>query len=136
MREFDLRHYRPMLRLVEQEDAIFLESQPGYRPEIGRAWKRARRRVLRMYLRGLSRDFHRLHAEARRMIAGAAAEHSHLVGVLFRLKWEFWRVRTVVEFRLILHRLNIGRPDLQPLIDLLQEMQAQLQAPTTSPAAS
>jgi len=136
MRDFDLRHYQPMLRLVEREDEIFLKSQPGYRPEIGRAWRRARRRALRMYIRNLSRDFDRLHGEARRLVASATAEHSHLVGVLFRQKWMFWRVRTLVEFRLILHRFDIGQPDLQPLFDLLREMQAQLHAPTASPAAS
>src|SRR5258706_11951599 len=106
MRNFDLRNYQPMLRLIDREDVIFLESQPGYRPEIGRVWRRARRRALRMYLGSLSRDFHQLHAQARRLVATASAEHSHLVGVLFRQKWEFWRVRTLVEFRLILHGFN------------------------------
>jgi hypothetical protein len=139
MRDFDVRCYQPALRLADREktreDNAFLQGQPGYRPEIGRAWKRARRRALKLYLSSLSRDFHRLHAQARALVADATVEQSHLVGVLLRQKWQFYRVRTILEFRLVLLRFNIGQVDLQPLLDLLQEMQVQLHPPQVSPAA-
>src|SRR5271166_3889725 len=64
-----LAHYEPMTRLLADEDFQFLAAQPGYRPEIGAKFRRERTRIFRMYLRELARDFHRLHAEARAMVA-------------------------------------------------------------------
>src|SRR5215471_20655160 len=59
--EFSLARYEPMGRLLAEEDFVFLAAQPGYRPEIGAKLRRERRQIFRLYLRELSRDFHRLH---------------------------------------------------------------------------
>src|SRR5580700_10714906 len=88
--EFSFARYEPMARLLSDEDFLFLKAQSGFRPEMGRKFRRERRRIFRLYLHELSRDFHRLHAHARVVVSSLAAEHSALVGVLFRAQLRFW----------------------------------------------
>src|ERR1700731_1200071 len=64
---FNLSRYEPMAGLLSESDCRFLSSQPGYRPELGTRFQRQRRRIFRLYLRDLSRDFQLLHAQARKI---------------------------------------------------------------------
>ena len=62
---FSLATYRPMLRLLSEDDYKFFTSQPGITPKAVEQFRRERRRVFRSYLRSLVKDFHRLHLAAR-----------------------------------------------------------------------
>ena len=135
MRKYDPDRYRPMTRLLDQEDFDFLASQPGFRPEIARKLRSQRRRVMRLYLRALSKDFSQLHARARRLVAAAPEEHHNLVGVLIRQRATFFRVRSMVEMRLALDWLLPGSIDIRPLLGALEKLQAELQMPAPTPAA-
>src|SRR5258708_34531219 len=61
---FSMQRYQPMAMLLTDDDLLFLAAQPGYRPKMGKNFRRERRRIFRMYLRELAGDFHRLHAAA------------------------------------------------------------------------
>jgi hypothetical protein len=124
-----------MTRLLDQEDFDFLAAQPGFRPEIARKLRSQRRRVMRLYLRALSKDFNQLHARARRLVAAAPEEHHNLVGVLIRQRATFFRVRSMVEMRLALDWLLPGSVDIRPLLGALEKLQAELQMPAPTPAA-
>jgi hypothetical protein len=123
---FPISRYQPMEHLLSGEDFAFLASQPGYRPEIGARWKRERRRIFRLYLDELKRDFRRLHAEARLMAASAGAESAELVGILMRQQVAFWRAMAVLEVRLALRAAGIGKVDVRPLMELLEAMRVDL----------
>src|SRR6266853_5088246 len=112
---FSMSRYQPMEHLLYEEDFVFLASQPGYKPEIGARWKRERRRIFRLYLDELKRDFRRLHAEARVMAAKADAESAELVGILMRQQVAFWRAMAVLEVRLALRAAGIGKVNVRPL---------------------
>jgi hypothetical protein len=124
-----------MTRLLDQEDFDFLAAQPGFRPEIARKLRSQRRRVMRLYLRALSKDFNQLHARARRLVAAAPEEHHNLVGVLIRQRATFFRVRSMIEMRLALDWLLPGSVDIRPLLGALEKLQAELQMPAPTPAA-
>ena len=124
--KFDIDKYRPMAQLLDSEDLRFLESQPGYRPELGRQWRRERRHVFRLYLTELKNDFRALHTEARRLVADADADSAHLVSALLRQRWVFVRLTTALEARLALAGLGIGNVDATPLVQLLETMRADL----------
>src|SRR6185437_5453364 len=51
--------YRPMLRLADPEDPGYLNQRSG--PQAAAHYRQMQRRMFREYLRGLSRDFHRLY---------------------------------------------------------------------------
>jgi tryptophan 2,3-dioxygenase len=123
---FSISRYQPMEHLLSEEDFAFLASQPGYEPEIGARWQRERRRIFRLYLDELKRDFRRLHAEARVMAANADAESAEMVGILMRQQVTFWRAMAGLELRLALRAAGIGKVDVRPLIELLEAMRVDL----------
>jgi hypothetical protein len=123
---FSIARYQPMEHLLSGEDFAFLASQPGYQPEIGARWKRERRRIFRLYLHELKRDFQRLHAEARVMAANAGAESAELVEILMRQQFAFWRAMAGLEVRLALQAAGIGKVEVRPLIELLEAMRVDL----------
>jgi hypothetical protein len=123
---FSISRYQPMEYLLSGEDFAFLASQPGYQPEIGARWKRERRRIFRLYLDELKRDFQRLHAQARVMAAHADAESAELVGILMRQQFAFWRAMAGLELRLALQTAGIGKVDVHPLMERLEAMRVDL----------
>ncbi len=132
---FSLARYEPMGRLLSEEDFLFLAAQPGYRPEIGARLRGERRRIFRRYLRELARDFHRLHAEARRMVANSTAEHSELVGMLLRQQVTFWRGLVAIEVRLALGGVGLGKVDVRGLVEAIEGMRLEL-ARFSAPASA
>ena len=80
-----------MTRLIEDADL-----------QIVARWDRTQRRVVRVYLRETARDFRRLHAEARALVAESPEQYSDLVGVLMRQQVTFLRAMAGIEIRLAL----------------------------------
>jgi len=120
---FSIHRYQPMLRLISGEDLEFLAAQPGYRAEVGARLRRERRRILRMYLHDLARDFARLHAAARKLVSDSPERHSALVGVLIRYQFVFWRRMAAIEVRLLAPGVRAPRLDLAPLLKPMESMQ-------------
>jgi hypothetical protein len=118
-----LDRYRPMARLLRDEDLRFLQSRPGYRPEMGARLRRSHRRIFRMYLAELSADFRQLHAAARRIVADAPEQHSALVGMLMHQQLVFWRALVAIELRLALDGAGLGAADAQRLIQAVEQLQ-------------
>jgi len=124
--EFSPARYEPMARLMSDEDLLFLRSQPGFRPEIGKKFSRDRRRIFRMYLQELARDFHRLHAHAREVAASLPADHAPLVGMLIRQQMRFWFEMTAIEMRLSLGWTATAVAQARGLIEALTAMHAEI----------
>jgi len=133
--EFSLARYRPMEQLLAEEDFLFLAAQPGYRPEIGAKLRRERRRIFRLYLRELTRDFQRLHADARSMVADSTAEHSELVGVLLRQQLTFRLRLAALKLRLALGGLGLGKVDVRGFVEAIEAMRLDL-ARFSAPASA
>jgi hypothetical protein len=58
--ELSIERYRPMSRLLDQEDLHFLRAQPGFTPKMAAAFRSQRCRVFRGYLRQMEDDFKRI----------------------------------------------------------------------------
>ncbi len=129
--EFSLDRYQPMSRLLADEDLQFLKAQPGYRAAMGVRWKRERLRIFRLYLAELKQDFHRLHAQARELVAHSEADSADLIHVLMKQQIRFLGATTALEFRLMLHQIGIGKIDVAPLLKLIEAMRADLTLRTT-----
>ena len=124
-----------MARLLADDDLLFLQAQPGYRAEMGVRWKRERRRIFRLYLHELKSDFRRLHEQAREMVAQSGADSADLVAVLLKQQTTFWRAAVALETRLALESMGIGKVDVAPLMQLIEQMRvdlAQRTAPLTA----
>jgi hypothetical protein len=133
--DISLVHYQPMARLLAEEDFQFLAAQPGYRPEMGAKFRRERTRIFRMYLRELARDFHRLHAQARAILAESPEQHGEMVGVLIRQQLNFWRAIAGVEVRLVAVQAGMGKLDVGRLVGVVEAMRIDV-ARLSGPAAA
>src|SRR5579863_2042122 len=70
--------YRPMERLLGEEDFRFLAAQPGFSPKLGRRLRTERRQIFKGYLRSLSRDFHNISAACRMLVVHSAEDRAEL----------------------------------------------------------
>src|ERR1035441_4652021 len=58
--ELSIERYRPMLRLLNQEDLHFLHAQPGFTPQMATNFRIQRCQLFQEYLRHLDNDFKRI----------------------------------------------------------------------------
>jgi hypothetical protein len=133
--EFSAARYEPMARLMSDEDLLFLKAQPGFRPEMGKKFSRERRQIFRLYLQELARDFHRLHAHARLIVASLPADHSPLVAMLIRQQLRFWYELAAIEMHLSFEWASAASIDARALVNALATMHAEISrvaAPTAA----
>jgi hypothetical protein len=117
--------YEPLTRLLADDDLEFLRGLRGC-PTIAAEWKRARVRIVRLYLSDLAADFRCLHAKARALVAESPEQYSDLVGVLMRQQITFWRVMAEAELRLIFRWLDLERLDARRLVEAIATMEAEI----------
>src|SRR5690349_22619401 len=58
--ELSLDRYRPMLRLLDEDDFRELKGQPGFTPKMAATLRRQRCQIFRGYLRSLRSDYSRV----------------------------------------------------------------------------
>ena len=124
---FSPDQYEPMARLTAADDLDFLRRSKCRKSGIVARWDRARRRVLRLYLKDLADDFRNLHAEARALVAESPEQYSDLVGVLIRQQAAFWRAMAGFRIRLALSRLGVGPADVRALVRSLEVMRQEIE---------
>ena len=125
--------YRPMERLLLEEDFRFLSSQPGFSARLGRRFRAERRRVFRAYLRSLSMDFGRVSKACQMLVIHAAEDRGDLAKGIIRQRLLFALGIFAVEGRLLLHAAGVGTVDVHGLVESLETMQAQIQVLLTPP---
>ena len=126
--------YRPMLRLLSEDDYKFFASQPGITPTAIEQFRRERRRVFRSYLRSLVKDFHRLHLAARMTLVYSQQDRPELAQILFRQRAVFTWAVLLVEFGLVIHTFGLRPVDRWELLGALDAMRLNVSA--IAPAAS
>ena len=128
--------YRPMERLLQEEDFRFLSSQPGFSARLGRRFRTERRRIFRAYLRSLSMDFGRVSKACQMLVIHAAEDRGDLAKGIVRQRLLFALGILAVEGRLMLHAAGVGTVDVSGLVESLETMQAQIQMLLTPPQAA
>jgi hypothetical protein len=118
--------YRPMERLLLEDDFVFLARQRGFSRRAGRRFRRQRRSIFRGYLRSLKGDFGRIFLACQTLAVHSAEDRGDLAARLIRLRLSFALGMLAVEARLILHAAGVGTVDVRPLVDSLETVQAQV----------
>ena len=124
--------YRPMLRLANSGDTGYLKIHRG--PEAAASYRRRQRRMLREYLHGLSRDFHRLHTIAAESACRSRIDRENSALVLIEEKLEFIFSVWIIELRLVLDKFSPCTINPRPLLANVDELTAR--NCTQSPAAA
>jgi hypothetical protein len=130
------QQYRPMERLLTDADFRFLRSFPGTGERVARKLRSERRRIFRGYLRALDRDFGRVCAGLRCVVATAGEDRSELATLVMRQQVAFGVAMLRVELRLALHAAGLGAVDARQLLGCFDRLGAELRMLNAEPAAS
>lgn len=126
LRQFSVARYRPLERLLNEDDYRFLAAQRGYHPRIARRLRAERRRVFRQYLACLRRDFNRLETAARILMVSSPADRPDFARALLKQRLWFTYATMSAEIRLLLHSLGLTTVDVRGLLASLDVMRTQL----------
>jgi hypothetical protein len=118
--------YRPMERLLSDEDERFLASQPGCNRKMLRRMRSERRRLFRGYLACLSTDFSRVGVALRLIMTHSAQDRPDLAGILYKQQALFAIGMLNVQWRLALHTLGLGNVDVSGLVRAMEHMRLEL----------
>lgn len=132
--ECSLERYRPLARLLAREDADFLR-QNTICPKVAARWERSQGRIIRLYLKELAADFHRLHANARVLVAESPEQYAGLVPFLFRQQFTFWRTLAMIELRWALGGWKVGKIPLEELVRVIEAIQREISRVAAASAA-
>lgn len=123
--------YKPMLRLLSEEDLSFVAANNSLR----RTLKSGRRKLLRSYLRCLTRDYGYLLAGVRSAMASSASDRPDLARALAKNRALFALAVYKVEVRLALHSLGVGTVDISGLVDAFEGLRTQVTVLSAAAAA-
>jgi len=129
---FSLESYAPMERLLEKGDLVFLESQPGYRPEIGKRLMAERRKIFRAYLRLLVRDFNQLIAIGKLMVVYSIHDQQQFARSLVSQQIRFYARVCALQLELALYPLGWTNVDAGGLLASLGSMRTKVQQLTSA----
>lgn len=127
LEEFSPAGYRPMERLLNERDYVFLAEQPGYEPSIAHRLRRERIAVFHSYLADMIRDFHRLLKVARFITVFARHDQTPFEAALWQLRWTFYCGVIAIEARVALHWLGMGQVDARRLVAALEQVETYTQ---------
>ena|SRR5581483_2020810 len=129
--------YRPMLRLLSDDDIAFLRSQPGYRPSMASKLRAQRCQILKAYLKSLNQDFRSVCTAIRTLMVHSHQDRPDLARALFRYQLSFSVNMTMVRVRMIFYRGGLGSVDVSRLVKLFDLTRLELRslAPSAMPAS-
>jgi hypothetical protein len=131
--DLSVDRYRPMFRLLEQEDIRFLRSQPGATPALVRRLRRQRCQVFRGYLRSLEHDFH-VASEALMLVAVQSQwDRRDVIRSLVDSRVKFAIGIFRVRCKLLLYRWDVGHDSVARLVGLFEGLQLELLALAPTP---
>src|SRR5207237_908067 len=100
------RDYGPFQRLLAPEDFAYLRRRGVAEAKITQL-QRARREIYRLCLRGLARDFNRVHLALNLVLVQAQADRRELAATLTRQRFDFYRNLFKAEARIALHSCGL-----------------------------
>ncbi len=135
LENFSTDRYRPMQRLLRQDDFRFLMAQGEAGRKAARKLRAERRRIFRAYLRSMTRDFTRITSVLQLSIASADRDRSELSMLLWREAFNFRYALFVVHIRLGLHATGMS-VDTAQLVRSLDKLRIEMPLALPSAAAA
>ena len=121
--------YRPMLRLLSDDDIAFLSSNKPLLKKV----RRQRSEIFRGYLSCLAKDYGRLLAGVRLAMVGSAVDRPELTRLLAKNRILFAVALCRIECRLWLYDAGMGKVDVSGLVEAMELLKAQIGVLTPSP---
>ena len=118
--------YRPMLRLLSDEDLNFLRAQPGFQPYMAAKLRAQRYQIFKAYLHSLDRDFRFLCAAIKTLMVQSHCDRPDLARTLCRYEVSFALGMMSAQFKMALYRVGLGTVDAARLVSLFDVTRRQL----------
>jgi hypothetical protein len=135
--QLSTERYRPMLRLLGEDDVAFLRAQPGFRSPMVARLRAQRCQILRAYLKSLDVDFRGMCAAIKLLMVQSHHDRPDLARALFRYQLSFAAGILLVRMKMIFYRLGLAKVDVASLIVLFDITRVQLRnlAPALEPVS-
>jgi hypothetical protein len=124
--ELSVERYRPMVRLLSEDDMRFVASQPGFTPKMAREFRAQRYKIVCSYLGWLQADFERVCTALRVLMLQSQHDRPDLAMVLMRQRAMFVAGMAAVRFRLILYRWGIAGVDVNLVMSVFDSLRLEL----------
>ena len=131
--DFSAGAYRPMERLLDTRDNLFLTSQAGYQPAIGRRLRRQRMAIFQSYLAGMISDFHRLLGVAKVITVYTSRDQTAFESRLSTLRWRFYLSVLAIEWGVVLNVIGIHAVDPRRLLASIERLEVYTQSLIPAP---
>ena len=135
-RESFTDYYRPMTRILDPREFDHARSLSGVGASDFARFRKTRIVAFRSYMNDMRLDFNRIEFKMRYMMLAASKEEAQLVLRLNQVKSSFQLQLLRVEVQLILFRFGWASVDIEPLVQLLEQLEAALIHRPTAAAAS
>lgn len=136
--ELSADRYRPMIRLLDEDELRFLRSQPGFTSGMESRVRSERCAIFRGYLESLQSDFRRTCTALKLVMAHSESDRPDLASKLLKAQMDFAAGVAVIQVQLAFYRFGIGRVDVGGLVRLFDGMSLQLRdmSPLSAGAAA
>jgi len=124
--DLSVMRYRPMERLLDEEDYRFLASQSGCDRRMLRRIRSERRKLFRGYLACLNQDFKRVCGALRLLMMYSAQDRRDLATILYKQQARFALGMLAVQWRLALHACGLGTVEVHGLVSAMESMRLEL----------
>lgn len=128
----DAERYRPMLRILSEEDLGFVRGNRALMRKI----RTRRREIFRGYLRCLTKDYARLLSGLRRTMVQSGVDRPDLAGAIAKNRFHFALALCRIEVHLQLHALGIGKVDVSGLVEALDALRGVVNIMTPAAGAT
>lgn len=126
--ELSIERYRPMARLLDQDETEFLAGHRSYTPEMAARLRRQRCQVFREYLRYLSDDFRRVSMAMGVLMVQSRYDRPDLARALIRRRLAFAIRLALIRIRLLLYCRGCCRVDGSALVQTFDGLRLDLQS--------
>lgn len=124
--ELSMDRYRPMARLLDEQEFREMRSHPGMTSGTLSQLRRERCRVFRGYLRSLSNDFSRICLALKLLMMQAGEDRPDLASTLIRTQIAFACGMTLVQVRLALFSMGVGTVEVGSLLKIFDGLRIEL----------
>jgi hypothetical protein len=114
--QLSTERYRPMLRLLSDDDVAFLRAQPGFKPSMAAKLRAQRCQIFQAYMHSLDRDFRALCAATKTLIVQSHQDRPDLARALFRTQFSFTAAMWSAKLQMLFYRLGVGTVDASGLV--------------------
>jgi hypothetical protein len=124
--DLSMERYRPMLRMLADDDQQYLKGQVGFGGASLRQFRADRCEIIRGYLRWLESDFARISMALRVLMVQSRSDRPDLAVFLIRQKLAFQLGILAIEAHLRVYRWGLTRIDVSSVMKAFDSLRVEL----------